>query len=302
MGKWDEQREREGELGRRIAGGGAEAQAAIEELYELLWPQIRGRIGRVLTRGCARAGWLEREDVEQEAYIVFRELVSRWVEVGNPQLPLGGFVVKWLPVYLGHYVRSLTHDRAARREVEVEGEVEAMAVDEVDELVRTGRVRRVLSYLPPLEEAIMLLHHFHEWPLCRVAEALSLSERGVGEAHREGLEQVRRLLLGEEELPPPGGGAGCKGQVEVFLAAAAAHPEGKLPAGRECPALGLPSRFPRAVRPLLKRLGITRDDAANRPAYLAVTLAEALERLPALACPVRGRLRAASRPGRGARR
>jgi RNA polymerase sigma factor (sigma-70 family) len=297
MDATDKLREIEGELAGRIVGGDT---AAINELYHHLQPQIRARIRPVMARASAVA-WLDAEDMEQEAYIVFRHLVARWLKLDDSRLPLGGFVVKWLPVYLAHHLRRLTHARAATREIPFdngrveEGRaveessppcgvsrrswVEAISVDDVEELVRAGRVQRVISHLPPLEQVIIILHHFHEWPVSKVADALSLPERGVRRTYRGGLEQVRRLLLGDEPAPPPVP-AGCDpARIETFLRAAAANPQRKLPSGRECPALGLPSRFPRAVRPLLKRLGITRDELPNRPAYLAVTLAEALERL-----------------------
>lgn len=282
----------------RVASGD---RAAINELYRLLQPQLRAAIRPILARASALNSWLDAEDMEQEAYPVFHCLVNRWLGMANARPPLAAYVTKWLPVYLGHRLRKMTHFRARAREIPLEGEageglrsdegeasppgvsrrdwIGAISVDDVDEAVQVRELHRLLRLLSPIEQLVITLRYFQEWPISKVAQALSLPERRVQELHRAALEQVRRMFQGEE---PAASSApeGCSfAQVETYLRAAAAHPRRKLPSGRECPALGLPSRFPRLARPVLKRLGITQDDQANRPAHLSISLDEALEKL-----------------------
>jgi DNA-directed RNA polymerase specialized sigma24 family protein len=326
---------------------------ALNELYTCLWPRIRRVIRPILTRA-RRVPWLEAGDVEQEAYLAFRELFDRWQTCTDSEIPFAALVSKWLPIYLNCRLRDMAHLRASGvSEVSVSHDLffveEYPASDASADVVASwspagvswgtwlevvstactrsaaegagdgpaemwSRLHRLLGYLLAADEAIVVLHVYYGWSFPRVAAALGLSPGQVRARFVSALRFLRALLQGDQpgELtrcthlyptctrPAPEAqrrvsaaegerSGGWKTprrregteltEVRVLLSAADAHPAKKLPSCRECLSLGLPSRLPARVRPLLKRLGITHDDCPQRPAYLAIPLEEALARL-----------------------
>jgi len=168
---------------------GADADAAVEQLYAAHWRQLV-RLAVLLVHDQSAA-----EDVVQDAFVA---LHARWSRLRDPDRAMAYLrqaVVNGSRSALRHrvvverYARRAPHD-----DVVVEAPVEAGS--------RRDAVREALLHLSERQREVLVLRHYLDWSEAQIADALQISPGAVKtHAHRGG--RALRALLGEwwEDTP-----------------------------------------------------------------------------------------------------
>lgn len=178
--------EREAALTRLALAARAGDRAARDQLYAELEPNIRRMVA-----GCARLTWAadcprregrpwDREDVAQEAFLVFSDLIQAWSGVG----PVTPYLFAYFPWRLRNAWRRLRPARPRgapilRAEPGLAADASATAAE------ATVLLEALASELPVVESAILLMH---------VRDGLSLAE--IGRRFGVRPRQVRRRWAG----------------------------------------------------------------------------------------------------------
>ncbi|WP_207210341.1 SigE family RNA polymerase sigma factor [Nocardioides zhouii] len=160
---------------------GADADAAVEQLYAAHWRQLV-RLSVLLVHDQAAA-----EDVVQDAFV---EMHGRWSRLRNPDKALAYLrqaVVNRSRSVLRHRVVVEKH---ARTSPSGEGLVDGPTVGGA----RRDAVRAALLLLSERQRGVLVLRHYLDWSEAQIADALDISPGSVkAHAHR-GSAALRELL------------------------------------------------------------------------------------------------------------
>jgi len=163
--------------------GGADADAAVEQLYAAHWRQLV-RLAVLLVHDQAAA-----EDVVQDAFVA---LHGRWSRLRDPDRAMAYLrqaVVNRSRSALRHrvvverYARTAPHD-----DVVVEAPVKAGS--------RRDAVREALLHLSERQREVLVLRHYLDWSEAQIADALQISP-GAVKTHAHRGSRALRELLGE---------------------------------------------------------------------------------------------------------
>lgn len=188
---------REATLTRLALATQAGDHAARDTLYQALTPNLNRMIGATVrltrTADCPRRDgrpW-DQEDLRQEAFLVFSDLVTAWSGEG----PFTPYLFAYFPWRLRNTWRRLGPERlhgaatgAARPDLAVDPSAVA---DEARVLVEV-----LASRLPAGERTILLAHVRDGMALAEVGRQLGLRPRQV----RRRWQAIKRWLRGEIEL------------------------------------------------------------------------------------------------------
>lgn len=186
--------EREAFLTRLALDARAGDRAARDQLYEELAPNIRRMVA-----GCARLTWAadcprregrpwDREDVAQEAFLVFCDLIAAW----SGQGPVTPYLFAYFPWRLRNAWRKLRPDRPRgvtilRAEPGLTADPSATAAE------ATVLLEALASELPVVESAILLLHVRDGLSLAEIGRRFGVRPRQVGRRWAG----IKRWLRGE---------------------------------------------------------------------------------------------------------
>jgi RNA polymerase sigma factor (sigma-70 family) len=189
----------EAELTRLALAARAGDAGARDLVYQALTPSINRMVA-----GCARLTWAadcprrdgrpwDREDLAQEAYLIFNDLVRAWSGVG----PFTPYLFAYFPWRLRNAWRRLRPDRPrgvaiGRHGSELAADASAVA-DEAAVLLEA-----LADLLPEVERIILLAHIRDGLTLAEIARRLGLRPRQVG---RRWL-GIKGWLRGESTRPP----------------------------------------------------------------------------------------------------
>lgn len=201
---------REAALTRLALAARAGDRAARDELYTALEPNIRRMVA-----GCARLTWAtdcprregrpwDREDLAQEAFLVFSDLLRAWPGEG----PVTPYLFAYFPWRLRNAWRKLRPDRP--RGGPILRAEPGLAADASATAAEAAALLAVLaSELPPVESAILLLHVRDGLSLAEIGRRFGVRPRQVGRRWAG----IKRWLRGElalsrvegrrRRVPPP---------------------------------------------------------------------------------------------------
>lgn len=235
------------ELARRARAGEPAARNA-------LWARSADTVGRAVERQRLLPRLWEREDLHQEAFIVFAAVVDEW-----PGGPFAAYMERAYPVRLGNHVRRILRKQARERSVPVPLDAGS------DPLSTAGfglaELLEGVRSLPERERAALRLHILNGLPLGEVGRRLGLGRRALGEL----VPLARRAIVALESEE-----ARLERLVREMYEFADA--EGRLRGtGREIRArLGLPARAHAALCAELEERGVltgrSRGHAGSLPA------------------------------------
>lgn len=162
---------------------GADADAAVEQLYAAHWRQlVRLSVLLVHDRGVA-------EDVVQDAFVAMH---GRWSRLRDPDKALAYLrqaVVNRSRSALRHRV---VVERHARTSAAGEGTVDGPGVGGA----RRDAVREALLRLSDRQREVLVLRHYLDWSESQIADALGIS-RGAVKAHAHRGSAALREQLGD---------------------------------------------------------------------------------------------------------
>lgn len=139
-------------------------------------------------------GIWDRDDVEQEAYLVFLELVDSW----SGDVSFTSWLLARFPWRLRNAIASgIGRPSAPPRQRLIPLETAELEPMEFPELDPDGeaRVARVLDALPPYLVEILVAHAFHGTPKAQVARDIQVSRRTLVRYWKE-IRQVAVEVLG----------------------------------------------------------------------------------------------------------
>ena len=159
---------------------GADAEAAVEQLYAAHWRQLV-RLSVLLVHDQAAA-----EDVVQDAFVAMH---AHWSRLRDPDKALAYLrqaVVNRSRSALRHRVVVERHARTFPSEATVAGPSVGGA--------RRDAVREALLQLSDRQREVLVLRHYLDWSEAQIADALGISPGSVkAHAHR-GSAALRELL------------------------------------------------------------------------------------------------------------
>ena len=170
-----------------LAPTGADADAAVEQLYAAHWRQLV-RLSVLLVHDQAAA-----EDVVQDAFVAMH---GKWSRLRDPDKALA-------------YLRQAVVNRsrsALRHRVVVERHVRASSACDVTVDgpnvggARRDAVRDALLRLSERQREVLVLRYYLDWSEAQIADALGIS-RGAVKAHAHRGSTALRELLGDWEEP-----------------------------------------------------------------------------------------------------
>jgi RNA polymerase sigma-70 factor (sigma-E family) len=160
---------------------GADADAAVEQLYAAHWRQLV-RLSVLLVHDQAAA-----EDVVQDAFVAMH---GHWSRLRDPDKALAYLrqaVVNRSRSALRH---TVVVERHARTSAVGEGTVDGPSVGGA----RRDAVRAALLQLSERQREVLVLRHYLDWSEAQIADALDISPGSVkAHAHR-GSTALRELL------------------------------------------------------------------------------------------------------------
>ncbi len=175
---------------------------ARDALYQALTPNINRMVA-----GSARLTWAadcprrdgqpwDREDLRQEAYLIFHDLIRAWPGEG----PFTPYLFAYFPWRLRNAWRKLRPDRPRgatllRRGPELAADASAVA-EEARVILET-----MSSRLPEVERIILIAYVRDGVTLAEIGRRLGLRPRQV----RRRWVGIKRWLRGEVEIPAAGG-------------------------------------------------------------------------------------------------
>jgi RNA polymerase sigma-70 factor (sigma-E family) len=162
---------------------GADADAAVEQLYAAHWRQLV-RLSVLLVHDQAAA-----EDVVQDAFVAMH---GHWSRLRDPDKALAYLrqaVVNRSRSALRHDVVVERHARTSDRR---EGTVEGPSVGGA----RRDAVRAALLQLSERQREVLVLRHYLDWSEAQIADALDISPGSV-KAHAHRGSAALRALLGD---------------------------------------------------------------------------------------------------------
>lgn len=190
----------EAELTRLALAARAGDVGARDLVYQALSPSIERMVA-----GCARLTWAadcprrdgrpwDREDLAQEAYLIFNDLVRAWSGEG----PFTPYLFAYFPWRLRNAWRRLRPDRPRGAAIVRHGP-EDLAADASAVAAEAAVLLEALADLLPEVERIILLAHIRDGlTLTEIAQRLGLRSRQVS---RRWL-GIKRWLRGEITQPP----------------------------------------------------------------------------------------------------
>jgi RNA polymerase sigma-70 factor (sigma-E family) len=170
-----------------LALTGADADAAVEQLYAAHWRQLV-RLSVLLVHDQAAA-----EDVVQDAFVAMH---GRWSRLRDPDKALAYLrqaVVNRSRSALRHRVVVERHARTSSAgDVTVDGPTVGGA--------RRDAVRDALLRLSERQREVLVLRYYLDWSEAQIADTLGIS-RGAVKAHAHRGSAALRELLGDWEDP-----------------------------------------------------------------------------------------------------
>ena len=167
-----------------VRGAQAGSEADLEELYRAHWGRAY-RAAYLVVHDAAAA-----EDIAQEAFLAAVRALDRF----DRRRPFG----PWLHRIVVNRAIDWARARSLRREVGDEslGTIGTPPAPVDDDLERILSAMRDLS---PEHRAVIVLRHLLEYTPGQIAEVLELPRGTVNSRLRRGLDELARLLGGEQE-------------------------------------------------------------------------------------------------------
>ena len=169
------------ELALRARGGDSHAR-------NILWESVRETVELALSRQRGLPRLWDREDLRQEAFVVFAEVCDAW-----PGAEFAAYFEREYPLELARQVRRAW--RKQRRESNLPLALELDGDPQAAEVYRVAELLEGLSRLPATAELALRLHLLWGLPLAHVGRQLGLGRRALGGL----LPLARRAAAGEIE-------------------------------------------------------------------------------------------------------
>ncbi len=185
----------------RLARCAKEDTAARNLLYEAFAFKIERFARRVARRATLRT--CEFSDVQQEAFLVFSEMIRRWKGSGS----FAGYVFTWFPTMLEQAIARLERGHP----------IGALALDDLDPVGRAETpspallLVEELAHLPERELLVLELHVTAGLRLKEIAALLGCHPRTVRRIVQRARQRLTGTGSGSDDSAPARSSTGCIG-------------------------------------------------------------------------------------------
>ena len=160
-----------------------------------LWGEVRGVVDAALSRQRGLPRLWDREDLRQEAFIVFAAVCAAWP--GSAERGFGAYLeAEYEPELTRHVCRA---KRKQAREWSVPEAIDPAADPEAAAEYRLAELLEALSRLPASQELALRLHLLGGLSLAEVGRQLGLGRRALGGLLPSARRAATERTEGEEE-------------------------------------------------------------------------------------------------------